>query len=211
MRFLFHWQHLTPDTRGTGRDASRPWSNSSRARGRGERLGRRAAARAAHRLHGGRPRRAVPLGQLVWTRIGAPARAATPVKTTPIVLLPRHLSAWQALRDPDAQPALSTRAPRRYATPSPRMARCSSMRCSTTHMLPVELEQALGGRVGRPRECGQLRGHACAVEARRQAQRDHAPRTRRGGALIGGMDDAGRWALVQRHAPPDDAPVPNAL
>ena len=22
------------------------------------------------------------------------------------------------------------------------------------------------------------------------------------------MDDAGRWALVQRHAPPDDAPVP---
>ena len=77
------------------------------------------------------------------------------------------------------------------------------------HMLPVELEQALGGFVSAGLvNADSYAGMRALLKPAVKRSATHAPRTRRGGALIGGMDDAGRWALVQRHAPPDDAPVP---
>ena len=91
MRFLFHWQHLTPDTRGTGRDAlaavveqlegyeaaASAWEDAL------------LPARLTDYMAGGLDE-LCRSGKLVWTRIGAPARGRHPVKTTPIVLLPRR-------------------------------------------------------------------------------------------------------------------------
>ncbi|MCO8649428.1 ATP-dependent DNA helicase, partial [Burkholderia multivorans] len=134
-------------------------------------------------------------GKLVWTRIGAPARAAgTPVKTTPIVLLPRrHLAAWHALRDPDAQPTLSALAAHG--------AMFFDALLDELHMLPVELEQALGELVSAGlANADSFAGLRALLKPAVKRSATYAPRTRRGGALIGGMDDAGRWALVQRPA-----------
>lgn len=78
------------------------------------------------------------------------------------------------------------------------------------HMLPVELEQALGELVSAGLvNADSYAGLRALLKPAVKRSATYAPRTRRGGALIGGMDDAGRWALVQRQAPSDDdAPAP---
>ncbi|MCA7975596.1 DEAD/DEAH box helicase [Burkholderia cepacia] len=212
MRFLFHWQHLTPDTRGTGRDAlaavveqlegyeaaASAWEDAL------------LPARLTDYTAGGLDE-LCRSGKLVWTRIGAPARAAgTPVKTTPIVLLPRrHLSAWQALRDPDAQPALSARAAQVRDTLAAHGAMFFDALLDDLHMLPVELEQALGELVSAGLvNADSYAGLRALLKPAVKRSATYAPRTRRGGALIGGMDDAGRWALVQRASAPADTPTP---
>ncbi len=212
MRFLFHWQHLTPDTRGTGRDALaavvEQLEGYEAAAGAWEDA--LLPARLTDYTAGGLDE-LCRSGKLVWTRIGAPARAAgTPVKTTPIVLLPRrHLCAWQALRDPDAQPALSARAAQVRDALAAHGAMFFDALLDDLHMLPVELEQALGELVSAGLvNADSYAGLRALLKPAVKRSATYAPRTRRGGALIGGMDDAGRWALVQRHAPPDGAPTP---
>jgi ATP-dependent Lhr-like helicase len=202
MRFLLHWQHLTPDTRGTGRDAL--------AAVVGQLEGFEAAAgawedtllpaRLTDYTAGGLDE-LCRSGKLAWTRISAPARAAgTPVKTTPIVLLPRRdLSAWQALRDPAAQPALSARAAQLRNALATHGAMFFDALLDELHVLPVELEQALGELVSAGLvNADSFAGLRALLRPAVKRSAAHAPRTRRGGALIGGMDDAGRWALVQR-------------
>ncbi|MET3821042.1 ATP-dependent Lhr-like helicase [Burkholderia sp. PvR073] len=212
MRFLFHWQRMTPDTRGTGRDAlaavveqlegyeaaASAWEDAL------------LPARLTDYTAGGLDE-LCRAGKLVWTRIGAPARAAgTPVKTTPVVLLPRrHLGAWQALRDPDAQPALSARATQVRDALAAHGAMFFDALLDELHMLPVELEQALGELVSAGLvNADSFAGLRALLKPAVKRSATYAPRTRRGGALIGGMDDAGRWALVQRVSPPNDAPTP---
>ncbi|HDR9052256.1 TPA: ATP-dependent DNA helicase, partial [Burkholderia vietnamiensis] len=212
MRFLLHWQHLTPDTRGTGRDALaavvEQLEGYEAAAGAWEDA--LLPARLTDYTAGGLDE-LCRSGQLVWTRIGAPARAAgTPVKTTPVVLLPRrHLRAWQALRDPDAQPALSARATQVRDALVAHGAMFFDALLDELHMLPVELEQALGELVSAGLvNADSFAGLRALLKPAVKRSATYAPRTRRGGALIGGMDDAGRWALVQRGAVPDDAPAP---
>ncbi|RQS23215.1 DEAD/DEAH box helicase [Burkholderia sp. Bp8998] len=212
MRFLCHWQHLTPDTRGAGRDAlaavveqlegyeaaASAWEDAL------------LPARLTDYTAGGLDE-LCRSGKLVWTRIGVPARTAgTPVKTTPIVLLPRrHLGAWQALRDPDAQPALSARATQVRDALAAHGAMFFDALLDELHMLPVELEQALGELVSAGLvNADSFAGLRALLKPAVKRSATYAPRTRRGGALIGGMDDAGRWALVQRVSAPDDAPTP---
>ncbi|HDR9224747.1 TPA: ATP-dependent DNA helicase, partial [Burkholderia vietnamiensis] len=212
MRFLLHWQHLTPDTRGTGRDALaavvEQLEGYEAAAGAWEDA--LLPARLTDYTAGGLDE-LCRSGKLVWTRIGAPARAAgTPVKTTPVVLLPRrHLRAWQALRDPDAQPALSARATQVRDALVAHGAMFFDALLDELHMLPVELEQALGELVSAGLvNADSFAGLRALLKPAVKRSATYAPRTRRGGALIGGMDDAGRWALVQRGAVPDDAPAP---
>lgn len=210
MRFLFHWQHLTPDTRGTGRDAlaavveqlegyeaaASAWEDAL------------LPARLTDYTAGGLDE-LCRSGKLVWTRIGVPARAAgTPVKTTPVVLLPRrHLGAWQALRDSDAQPVLSARATQVRDALAAHGAMFFDALLDELHMLPVELEQALGELVSAGLvNADSFAGLRALLKPAVKRSATYAPRTRRGGALIGGMDDAGRWALVQRVSAPNDAP-----
>ncbi|EMH3403727.1 ATP-dependent DNA helicase, partial [Burkholderia multivorans] len=204
MRFLFHWQHLTPDTRGTGRDALaavvEQLEGYEAAAGAWEDA--LLPARLSDYTAGGLDE-LCRSGKLVWTRIGAPARAAgTPVKTTPIVLLPRrHLAAWHALRDPDAQPTLSARAAQVRDALAAHGAMFFDALLDELHMLPVELEQALGELVSAGlANADSFAGLRALLKPAVKRSATYAPRTRRGGALIGGMDDAGRWALVQRPA-----------
>ncbi|CAN0626653.1 ATP-dependent helicase Lhr and Lhr-like helicase [Burkholderia multivorans] len=204
MRFLLHWQHLTPDTRGTGRDALaavvEQLEGFEAAAGAWEDT--LLPARLTDYTAGGLDE-LCRSGKLVWTRIGAPARAAgTPVKTTPIVLLPRRdLGAWQALRDPAAQPALSTRAAQLRDALATHGAMFFDALLDELHVLPVELEQALGELVSAGLvNADSFAGLRALLRPAVKRIAAHAPRTRRGGALIGGMDDAGRWALVQRPA-----------
>ncbi|MBJ9939901.1 DEAD/DEAH box helicase [Burkholderia multivorans] len=204
MRFLFHWQHLTPDTRGTGRDALaavvEQLEGYEAAAGAWEDA--LLPARLSDYTAGGLDE-LCRSGKLVWTRIGAPARAAgTPVKTTPIVLLPRrHLAAWHALRDPDAQPTLSARAAQARDALAAHGAMFFDALLDELHMLPVELEQALGELVSAGlANADSFAGLRALLKPAVKRSATYAPRTRRGGALIGGMDDAGRWALVQRPA-----------
>ncbi|AOJ71396.1 MULTISPECIES: DEAD/DEAH box helicase [Burkholderia] len=202
MRFLFHWQRVAPDTRGMGNDALASVAHqlegfeAAASAWEDELL----PARLADYVTGGldEPCRA---GKLAWARLGAPAKAASaPVKTTPVVLLPRReLALWQALRDPAAQPALSARAERVRATLAAYGAMFFDELAAHARLLPVELERALGELVA----AGLVNADSFAglrALIRPAAQRGtHRPsRARRGGALIGGMDDAGRWALVQR-------------
>ncbi|KAB0643724.1 DEAD/DEAH box helicase [Burkholderia latens] len=211
MRFLFHWQHLTPDTRGTGRDALaavvEQLEGYEAAAGAWEDA--LLPARLTDYTAGGLDE-LCRSGKLVWTRIGAPTRAAgTPVKTTPIVLLPRrHLGAWQALRDPDAQPALSPRATQVRDALATHGAMFFDALLDDLHMLPVELEQALGELVSAGLvNADSFAGLRALLKPAVKRSPTYAPRTRRGGALIGGMDDAGRWALVQRVPAPNGAPA----
>jgi len=211
MRFLFHWQHLTPDTRGTGRDALA--AAIEQLEGFEAAAGAWEEALLPARVDDYSPLALDELcrsGKLVWGRIGTPARAAgTPVKSTPIVLLPRRdVGAWQALRDPEAQPALSARAAQVRDALAAHGAMFFDALADELRMLPIEVEQALGelvaaGLVSADSYAG-LRA-LLRPSAKRTAA--YAARTRRRGTPLGGMDEAGRWSLVQRPPPATD-PTP---
>ncbi|WP_242539848.1 DEAD/DEAH box helicase [Trinickia mobilis] len=209
MRFLFQWQHLTPDTRGEGRDALAAVADqlegfeAAAAAWEEEILPARLKDYSITALDA-----LCRSGKVVWTRLGGrlsvrPAQhgASAPVRTTPIVLLPRReLPVWHALGDPSNEPELSPRAQRVHDALTLHGAMFFDELLGDTHLLRVELETALGelvaaGRVNADSFAG-LRALLTPAAARHSARRRAGRHLR--GALIGGMDDAGRWALVRR-------------
>ena len=216
MRFLFEWQHLSPATRGEGRDALAAVLDQM--------AGFEAAAAAWEedilpaRLKDYTITSLDELcrsGKLVWTRLTERTHtAAAPVRSTPIVLLPRRdIGLWGALIDQSEAPELSPRAKSVYDALTQHGAMFFDELLGDTRLLGIELENALGelvaaGLVNSDSFAG-LRALLKPV-AKRQAH--HNRRRPRGGALIGGMDDAGRWALVRRRttlgATADARPVP---
>ncbi|MFM0502699.1 DEAD/DEAH box helicase [Paraburkholderia caffeinilytica] len=204
MRFLFEWQHLTPDTRGEGRDALAAvldqMEGFQAAAGAWEEdiLPARVKAYANTSLD-----ELCRAGKIVWTRLTERARSAVgPVRSTPIVLLPRaQVRVWSALIDPSKQPALSARAQHVHDTLSQHGAMFFDELLAEVSGLRMELESALGelvaaGLVNSDSFAG-LRALLKPV-ARRSAY--SSSRRVRSSALIGGMDDAGRWALIRRPA-----------
>ncbi|MFM0250376.1 DEAD/DEAH box helicase [Paraburkholderia sediminicola] len=202
MRFLFEWQHLTPDTRSEGRDALAAVLDQlegfQAAAGAWEEdiLPARVKAYANSSLD-----ELCRAGKIVWTRLTERARsAAGPVRSTPIVLLPRaQVRVWRALIDPSKQPELSARAQNVYDTLSQHGAMFFDELLTEVSGLRMELENALGelvaaGLVNSDSFAG-LRALLKPV-AKRSAY--SSSRRVRSSALIGGMDDAGRWALVSR-------------
>ncbi len=200
MRFLCHWQRLTPATRGQGAAALTEVLDQLE--------GYEAAAGAWEqdllpaRVADYQPAWLDDLaraGRLAWLRMPAPGRAAVAtVRATPIVLLPRrHLAAWQALA-PAADPALlSARAQDTYASLRAEGAMFFDELLTATRLLPVELENALvelvaAGLVTADSYDG-LR--ALLLPASRRAP---AHGRRRRGAPPPGLDQAGRWAVVRR-------------
>ncbi|MFC0402762.1 DEAD/DEAH box helicase [Paraburkholderia rhizosphaerae] len=214
MRFLFVWQRVTPDTRGTGRDALAAVLDQME--------GFEAAAAAWEedilpaRLDDYSPMSLDELcraGKIVWTRLTERSRASSaPVRSTPVVLLPRrHLGAWGALFDPQKQPELSARAQLVHDALTNHGAMFFDELVSDVRLLPVELESALGELVG----AGLVHSDSFAglrallkPAARRNAF--HHGRRRAAMPLIGGMDDAGRWALVQRRKAAASPTTPDA-
>ncbi|MDL2354582.1 MAG: DEAD/DEAH box helicase [Pseudomonadota bacterium] len=210
MRFLFDWQHLSPDTRLQGEDAL--------AQVLAQLEGYEAAA-------GGWESDLLALrlrdysilwldqlcrsGKVVWSRIGAPRSAAGgPVRGTPIVLLPRRQAGlWHALPGPAAPAEVSPRGAAVLAA----LRRDGAMFFdqlrdelpAAARMLPVELENALGelvstGLVNADSFAGM---RAMLQPASKRASNDK----RRRRAAGPGMEEAGRWALVRRDAGADAA------
>ncbi len=203
MRFLCDWQHLSESTRMQGRDALATVVEQLE--------GFQAAAGAWEsdllpaRLkdYGGTwLDELCRSGRIVWTRLAGRIKASSgPVRGTPIVLLPRRqLAAWYALASEAPPPELSSRAQRVFETLQGQGALFFDELQQDARLLRSELEDALGelvavGLVNADSFAG-LRALLAPA-----AKRSRSTRQSRGGAFIGGMADAGRWALVRKGTP----------
>ncbi|CAB3798088.1 DEAD/DEAH box helicase [Pararobbsia alpina] len=201
MRFLFDWQHLAPDARRRGRDAlpeivaQLEGFEAAASAWETDLLPARVSDYFEPWLD-----ELCRAGKIVWSRIAAPVRAAGgPVRTTPIVLLPRRdLGLWNALPDFDGPPEMSARAERVHAALLRNGAMFFDELLSETRLLPIELEEAVGelvstGLVNADSFAG-LR--ALLLPAAKRAKL--AKRRRRSASSPSGMDEAGRWSLVRR-------------
>ncbi|MBU0564428.1 MAG: DEAD/DEAH box helicase [Gammaproteobacteria bacterium] len=200
MRFLADWQHLSATTRMQGREALATVVEQL------EGFQAAAAAWEADLLparlkdYGGTwLDELCRSGRIVWTRLAGRLRASSgPVRGTPIVLLPRRqLPAWYALASDAPAPELSSRAQRVLECLNAQGALFFDELQHDAHLLRSELEDALGelvavGLVNADSFAGLRALLAPASKRSRTARRS------RGGAFIGGMDDAGRWALVRK-------------
>ncbi|AGA87425.1 Lhr-like helicase [Stutzerimonas stutzeri RCH2] len=210
MRFLADWQHLSATTRMQGREALASVVEQLE--------GYQAAAAAWEadllptRLkdYGGTwLDELCRSGRIVWTRLAGRLKASGgPVRGTPVVLLPRRqLPAWYALAGDAPMPELSSRAQRVFDYLQTHGALFFDELQHDAHLLRSELEDALGelvavGLVNADSFAG-LRSLLAPA-----SKRSRAARRSRGGAFIGGMDDAGRWALVRKPGTANDASRP---
>ncbi|MGN6087083.1 DEAD/DEAH box helicase [Trinickia sp.] len=217
VRFLIEWQRLAPSVRGMGRDALAATL---------EQLEGFDAAAAAweEEILPARLRDYTGIaldelcrsGRFVWARFAADGKSASsPVRTTPIVLLPRRaLPVWHALADrradrpevPDTA-TLSPRASVLFDALSRHGAMFFDELLGVAHALPLEVEAALGelvaaGLVNADSFAG-LRALIAPTVARQRGARGSTRRGVHRGAWIGGMQDAGRWALLRRPGLPD--------
>jgi ATP-dependent Lhr-like helicase len=203
MRFLLEWQHAAPDARLRGPDAlaavlaqlegfeapAGAWeSQLLPVRVAGYDIGWLDALCAS--------------GRIAWTRLRTASGGvrAAPVRTSPIVLLPRkQLPAWNAIGAQNAvePPALSSRAQAVIEFLAQHGASFFGEIAEATRLLKVELEEALGeavgaGLVGADSFAG-LR--ALLLPA---AKRNHARQRRLARHMLNGIEDAGRWSLIRR-------------
>ncbi|MBA1272232.1 DEAD/DEAH box helicase [Stutzerimonas azotifigens] len=206
MRFLFDWQHLSKDARMRGADALDVVV--------GQLEGFQAAAGAWEsellpaRLQDYSITWLDDLcrsGRVVWTRLAGRTKAGSgPVRGTPIVLLPRRqLATWQRLAGVQGALELSPRAQRVLDTLRDQGALFFDELTHEAHLLRSELEDALGELVA----VGVVNADSFAglrALLAPAAKRGRSGRRNRGGAFIGGMADAGRWALVRKPPPESD-------
>jgi ATP-dependent Lhr-like helicase len=200
MRFLFDWQHLAGATRMQGREALATLVEQLE--------GFQAAAAAWEsdllpaRLkdYGGSwLDELCRSGRIVWTRLAGRLKASGgPVRGTPLVLLPRRqLTAWYALASDAPMPELSSRAQRVFDCLQAQGALFFDELQHEAHLLRSELEDALGELVA----VGLVNADSFAglrALLTPASKRSRTARRTRGGAFIGGMADAGRWALVRK-------------
>ncbi|KAA1013578.1 DEAD/DEAH box helicase [Paraburkholderia panacisoli] len=204
MRFLFEWQHLSPDTRSEGRDALAAVLDQlegyQAAAGAWEEDILPARVKAYMNTSLDELCRA---GKIVWTRLTERARgAAGPIRSTPIVLLPRvHVRIWRALLDTSRPPELSALAQSVYDTLSQHGAMFFDELLADVRVLRMELENALGELVAAGlANSDSFAGLRALLKPVAKRNAFSSKRRARSSALIGGMDDAGRWALVSRRA-----------
>jgi len=200
MRFLFDWQHLSPSTRGQG-SAVLPAIV-------GQFEGYPAAAAAwdsdilPARLKDYSPSWLDDLcrsGKLVWTRLSARQKTSgTALRSTPVVLLPRsQVGLWSSLAEQTPVSELSPKTQKVFEALSQHGALFFDELIHEAHLLRTELEITLQELVGaglvNADSFAGLRALITPVSKRQQRS------SRRGrGAFVGGMDDAGRWALLRR-------------
>jgi len=217
MRFLFDWQHLSAATQGQG--------NAVLPAIVGQFEGYPAAASAwdsdilPARIKDYSTSWLDDLcrsGKLVWTRLTARSKSAsTALRSTPIVLLPRsQVGLWSSLTEQTSVSELSPKTQKVYEALSQHGALFFDELIHEAHLLRSELEIALQELVGAGLvNADSFAGLRALITP---ASKRQARSSRRGrGAFIGGMDDAGRWALLRRGppAPVGDnkrpAPTPN--
>jgi ATP-dependent Lhr-like helicase len=202
MRFLFEWQHLSQGTRSEGRDALAAVLDQlegfQAAAGAWEDDILPARVRAYTNSSLDELCRA---GKIVWTRLTERARgAAGPIRSTPIVLLPRaQVRTWSALLDPARQMELSALAQSVHDTLSQHGAMFFDELLADVHVLRMELENALGELVAAGlANSDSFAGLRALLKPVAKRNAFSSNRRAHSSALIGGMDDAGRWALVSR-------------
>jgi ATP-dependent Lhr-like helicase len=206
MRFLFDWQHVSPESQLQGADslpqiiaqlegfevAAGAWeSEVLRAR-----LGDYSASWLDDLCRS---------GKILWTRIARPIRiggaggSGSTVRTTGIVLLPRrNLTLWNALPHLDETPDISARAKRVHEALLKHGAMFFDELQTEARLLQTELENALGelvanGLVNSDSYAG-LR--ALLLPAAKRAT--HARRRHQGRANPPSMEEVGRWVPVRR-------------
>jgi ATP-dependent Lhr-like helicase len=195
MRFLFDWQHLSPHPRPGQRSVA---EIVGQFEGYPRPL-RPGTVTCSARLKDYSPSWLDDLcrsGKLVWTRLSNKP-SATALRSTPMVLLPRSRSAVERLTEQTTARTVAQDA--KGPPPAQHGALFFDELIHEAHLLRSELETPAGTGRRRPGERRQLR---------RPARADHPEQTparssRRGrGAFVGGMDDAGRWALLRRGRTP---------
>ncbi|WP_137818857.1 DEAD/DEAH box helicase [Pseudomonas sp. 2FG] len=206
MRFLFDWQRVALASRVRGAEAL--------AGVLGQLEGFQAAAGAWEREI--LPSRVADYGinwlddlcrsgRLVWCRLAGRSRAAGgPLRSTPIVLLPRKsLGLWRACLADAPAPEPSARAVRVRQVLASQGALFFDELLDEAHLLRSELEDCLGELVAlglaNADSFGGLR--SLLLPAARRSRHD-----RRARLALANMQDAGRWALLRGRAEEPAAP-----
>lgn len=158
-------------------------------------------------------------GRMQWTRLRASAgdtsgtRGSTPVRATPIVLLPRRNAASWAKLAPEAaaDDTLSSRAQRVADYLGEHGASFFDELVTGANLLRTELEDALAELVARGRvHCDSYAGLRALLVPASKRSSAHSRHRRR--AALFGIEDAGRWALIRRGAAtPGSRPDPDAV
>ncbi|MDI9239720.1 DEAD/DEAH box helicase [Lysobacter sp. LF1] len=210
MRFLFDWQRVTPSARVNGPEAlagvlaQLEGFEAPASAWESELLPARVNDYSITWLDD-----LCTAGRTLWTRLRAgsseggaargAARGSTPVRSTPVVLLPRRdAGVWTRLAPPPAaDDALSSRAQKVVDYLGEHGASFFDELVTGAHLLRTELEDVLAELVARGRvHCDSYAGlRALLVPASKRASA-HSGRRRR--AALFGIEDAGRWALIRR-------------
>jgi len=211
MRFLFDWQRVAPGARVNGPEAlagvvsQLEGFEAPAAAWESELLPARINDYSISWLDD-----LCTAGRTLWTRLRAgptdtgAAKGSTPVRATPVVLLPRRDAAvWTRLAPPPAaDEALSSRAQKVVDYLGEHGASFFDELVGGAHLLRTELEDALAELVARGRiHCDSYAGlRALLVPASKRPSATNASRRRR--AAMFGIEDAGRWALIRRSPEP---------
>ena len=197
MRFLLDWQCLSAGTRLQGEAALAKLLEQ--LEGYSAPVGAWESDLLPARVKGYDPSwldRACRSGRTAWARLGGSGKGTT-LRGTPIVLVPRaRLAVWRSLTSTTQAQVLSMRAQKVEQVLITQGAMFFDDLVHEVRLLRTEVENALqelvaAGRVNADSFAG-LRALITPASKRQ------ASSSRRGrGAFIGGMDDAGRWALLQ--------------
>ena len=203
LRFLIDWQHVAPDAKLRGPDAlaavlaQLEGFEAPAGAWESQLLPARVAGYDIAWLDS-----LCGSGRIAWTRLRASAGGthASPVRASPIVLLPRRqLSTWNAIgaqANPEP-PSLSSRAQAVVEFLVQHGASFFGEIADGTRLLKVELEDALGELVG----AGMVGADSFAgLRALLQpaSKRKHPRQRRLARHMLNGIEDAGRWSLVRR-------------
>ena len=144
-------------------------------------------------------------------RVGGRERAATPVRTTPITLLPRrHAAFWTSLSGPPGDVLPSGRGQAVLNALRSYGASFFEELVEATGLLRPQVEDALGELVALGLVTSDSFGGLRALLVPSERRKSFTGATRRRRTLTFGMEDAGRWALTRRVPPDANAPQANA-
>ena len=210
MRFLCDWQHVAPHARLRGPEALATILNqlegfeAAAGAWESELLPARLSDYSIQWLD-----ELCSAGRVRWSRLRPASEGAggkSPVRATPIVLLPRRAqSTWMQLAaEPDAS-ALSSRAAKVADALKHHGALFFDELMDESRLLQTELEDALGELVARGiASCDSFAGLRALL-----LPQGRRPRTSRRLRRVSGISDAGRWSVLRRPLL-EDADAPDA-
>ncbi|WP_295943543.1 DEAD/DEAH box helicase [uncultured Xanthomonas sp.] len=206
-RFLFRWQHL--DAQGQVEGAEALAAVLAQLEGVEAAAPLWEAELLPARVRDYRPAwldEACSAGRTLWTRLRPGAGGAAPtLRSTPILLLPRRSAGqWSRLSPVPEADALGSRARKVADHLAAHGASFFDEIAAAIRLLSTELETALAELVAAGRvHCDSYAGlRALLVPASKRPSALSRRRPRM--ALYGGIQDAGRWALLQAGAEADD-------